>query len=221
MSLSSGDADRPGSAGPAVTDGRRGEIMAAAKKVFARNGFEGTSIADVANEAALSFDAVYQYFDSKEALFRALIAAEENALRIRVALALAESGASFGYTEAPFRATLQATFEFFDADRAATKLLFRDAYRQDNAFNKRLAGIYERFIGDIESLIVAAQQRDDVVSMPSRLVAYTLTVLIGEIAHRRLTTDDGITAAEAADFVVSFVMKGLRPDGISRAVTDQ
>jgi hypothetical protein len=27
-------------------------------------------------------------------------------------------------------------------------------------------------------------------------------VLIGEIAHRRLTTDDGITAAEAADFVV-------------------
>jgi hypothetical protein len=46
---------------------------------------------------------------------------------------------------------LQATFEFFDADRAATKLLFRDAYRQDNAFNKRLAGIYERFIGDIET----------------------------------------------------------------------
>jgi hypothetical protein len=39
------------------------------------------------------------------------------------------------------------------------------------------------------------------------LLAYTLTVLIGEIAHRRLTTDDGITAAEAADFVVSFVIR--------------
>ena len=156
--------------------------------------FTGTSIADVANEADLSFDAVYQYFDSKEGLFRALIAAEENALRIRVAVALAGSGAGFGYAEAPFRATLQATFEFFDEDRAATKLLFRDAYRQDNAFNKRLAGIYERFIGDIETLIVAAQQRGDVVTTPSRLVAYTLTVLIGEIAHRRLTTDDGLTA---------------------------
>jgi AcrR family transcriptional regulator len=221
MSSSTGDADRRGSAGPAVTDGRRGEILAAAKKVFARNGFEGTSIADVANEAVLSFDAVYQYFDSKEGHFRALIAAEENALRIRVAIALAGSGAGFGYAEAPFRATLQATFEFFDDDRAATKLLFRDAYRQDNAFNKRLAGIYERFIGDIESLIVAAQQRGDVVTSPSRLVAYTLTVLIGEIAHRRLTTDDGITAAEAADFVVSLVMKGLRPDNTSGPVTEQ
>jgi AcrR family transcriptional regulator len=87
MSSSTGDADRRGSAGSAVTDGRRGEIMAAAKKVFARKGFEGTSIADVANEAVLSFDAVYQYFDT-----RALIAVEENALRIRVALALAGSG---------------------------------------------------------------------------------------------------------------------------------
>jgi hypothetical protein len=115
---------------------------------------------------------------------------------------------------------LRATFEFFDADRDATKLLFRDAYRQDNSFNERLAGVYERLIGDIETLIVAAQQRGDVVTAPSRLVAYSLTVLIGEIAHRRLTTDDGITAAEAADFVVSFVMKGLRPDHTSSAVTE-
>jgi hypothetical protein len=36
---------------------------------------------------------------------------------------------------------LRATFEFFDADRAATKLLFRDAYALDNQFNKRLGGL--------------------------------------------------------------------------------
>jgi hypothetical protein len=59
-----------------------------------------------------------------------------------------------------------------------------------------------------------------VVATPPRLVAYTLTVLIGEIAHRRLTTDDGLTAAEAADFLVSPVMRGLRPDGTSSAVTE-
>jgi hypothetical protein len=32
------------------------------------------------------------------------------------------------------------------------------------------------------------------------------------MAHRRLTTDDGVTAAEAADFIVSLVFKGLRPN---------
>ena len=61
---------------PAVSDNdklqRRDEIMAAAKKVFARNGFHATTIADVAKEASLPFDAVYQYFDSRDALFHAL-----------------------------------------------------------------------------------------------------------------------------------------------------
>jgi AcrR family transcriptional regulator len=195
---------------PAV-EPRRDEIMTAAKKVFARNGFDGTTIADVAKEAGLPFDVVYQYFDSKDALFVALIAAQEYALRTHVAVALAASGASFGYAEVPFRATLRAMLEYFDADRAAAKLLFRDAYLKNNRFNERLSGVYGRFANDIENLIAAAQRRGDVVEAPPPLVAHTLTVLIGQIAHRRLTTDDGLTAAEAADFVVSLVMNGLRP----------
>jgi hypothetical protein len=39
------------------------------------------------------FDLVYQLFDSKDASFQALIAAQEHALRTRVALALAAGGA--------------------------------------------------------------------------------------------------------------------------------
>jgi AcrR family transcriptional regulator len=45
---------------PAVGEGPRGAITAAAKKVFARKGFEGATLADVAGEAGLPFDAVYQ-----------------------------------------------------------------------------------------------------------------------------------------------------------------
>jgi AcrR family transcriptional regulator len=201
----------PMPARPAV-EPRRDEIMTAAKKVFARNGFDGTTIADVAKEAGLPFDVVYQYFDSKDALFHALIAAEEYALRTHVAVALAASGAPFGYAEGPFRAALRATFEFFEADKSATKLLFRDAYQLDKRFDKRLGGIYERFIDDIETLIVAAQNRGDVMAVPPRLVAFTVMVLVGQVAQRRLTTDDGVTAAEATDFIVSLVIKGLRRD---------
>jgi AcrR family transcriptional regulator len=191
---------------------RRDEIIAAAKKVFAHNGFNGTTIADVANGAELSFGAVYQYFDSKDALFQAMIAAEEHALRMYVAIALAGSGVSFGYAEAPFRATLRATLEFFDGDRASATLLFRDAFAYERRFDAQLGGVYQRWIDDIESLIVAAQKRGDVMAAPSRLVAFTLSTLIGEIAHRRLTTDDGLTATQAADFIVDLVMRGLSPD---------
>ena len=190
---------------------RRDEIIAAAKKVFARNGFHDTTIADIAKEAELAYGSVYWYFDSKDDLFRQLIAVEEYGLRTHVAVALAKSGTQFGFAEAPFRASLRATFEFFDANPATAKLLFRDAYALDSRFDKQLGGVYERFIDDIASLIAAAQNRGDVLAAPPRLVAYMLTALIGHMAHRRLSTDDGISAAEAADLVVALVIKGLRP----------
>ncbi|HME15998.1 MAG TPA: TetR/AcrR family transcriptional regulator [Mycobacterium sp.] len=190
---------------------RRDEIIAAAKKVFARNGFHDTTIADIAKEAELAYGSVYWYFDSKDDLFRQLIAVEEYGLRTHVAVALAKSGTQFGFAEAPFRASLRATFEFFDANPATAKLLFRDAYALDSRFDKQLGGVYERFIDDIEMLIAAAQNRGDVLAAPPRLVAYMLTALIGHMAHRRLSTDDGISASEAADLVVALVIKGLRP----------
>ncbi|GBE66141.1 TetR family transcriptional regulator [Mycobacterium sp. MFM001] len=186
---------------------RRDEIMAAAKKVFARKGFHATTIADIAKEAGLAYGSVYWYFDSKDELFHALMAVEEQALRAHVSAAVAAPTDG----EEPFRTAVQATLEFFEADKATVKLLFRDAYALGDRFEKHLGGIYERFIDDIETFIVVAQERGEVVAAPPRMVAYTLAALIGQLAHRRLSTDDGVTAAEVADFVVSLVLDGLRP----------
>jgi AcrR family transcriptional regulator len=55
---------------PKVTDAhreaRREQILLAAWKCFARNGFHSTSMADVIREAGLSAGAVYLYFRSKD-----------------------------------------------------------------------------------------------------------------------------------------------------------
>jgi AcrR family transcriptional regulator len=187
---------------------RRDEIMVAAKQVFARKGFHSTTIADIAKQACLAYGSIYWYFDSKDELFHALMAVEDEALRAHIAAALAGRADN---REAPFRAAVQATFEFFEADKATTKLLFRDAYVLGDRFEKHLGSIYERFIDDIETRIAAAQKKGEVIIAPPRMVAYSLAALIGQLAHRRLTTDDGVTAAEVADFVVSLVLNGLRP----------
>jgi AcrR family transcriptional regulator len=207
----------------AVTDEdksqRRDEIMTAAKKVFARKGFHATTIADIAKKAGLAYGSVYWYFDSKDELFHALMAVEEGALRNHVAAALAALGvrAESCGQEAPLRAFLQssvrATLEFFESDKATVKLLLRDPYALGERFEKHLGGIYERFVDDIETVIVAAQERGEVVAAPPRMVAYTLAALVGQLAHRRLSTDDDVTAAQVADFVVALVLDGLRPRG--------
>ncbi|OBJ02874.1 TetR family transcriptional regulator [Mycobacterium alsense] len=192
---------------------RRGQIMAAAKEVFARKGFHATTIADIAKRAGLAYGSVYWYFDSKDELFHALMAAEEGALRSHVGSALGALGVpaeNFG-DEEPLRVAVRATLEFFESDKATVKLLLRDPYALGERFEKHLGGIYERFIDDIEKFIVAAQERGEVVAAPPRMVAYTLAALVGQLAHRRLSTDDDVTAAQVADFVVALVLDGLRP----------
>jgi AcrR family transcriptional regulator len=51
----------------------RNGILRAAQVVFARHGFRQTAMAMVAEEARLSRQALYHHFDSKEALFAALV----------------------------------------------------------------------------------------------------------------------------------------------------
>jgi AcrR family transcriptional regulator len=189
---------------------RRDDILAAAKRVFARRGYASTTVADVAKAAHVSYGSVYWYFESKDALFHELMDAEERALRQAIAESVAslEAGAD---GEAFFRAAVTGTFHFFEADKAVVRLLFRDAHSLGGRFERHLSGIYERFIEDIEANIVAAQARGDIVDAPARMIAFSVAALIGQIALRRLSTDDGLDAAVVAEFIVTLVLDGLRP----------
>jgi AcrR family transcriptional regulator len=53
---------------------RRGEILAAALRCFAREGFHRTTMQDIVREAALSPGAIYRYFAAKEDIIAAIAA---------------------------------------------------------------------------------------------------------------------------------------------------
>ncbi|HPB82542.1 MAG TPA: TetR/AcrR family transcriptional regulator [Spirochaetota bacterium] len=50
------------------SEARRDQIQRAAEKVFARSGFQESTISDIAKEAGLSDATIYEYFPSKEEL---------------------------------------------------------------------------------------------------------------------------------------------------------
>jgi AcrR family transcriptional regulator len=54
-------------------DARPEEILSAALEVFVDRGFAATKLEDVAKRAGVTKGTIYLYFDSKEALFKALI----------------------------------------------------------------------------------------------------------------------------------------------------
>lgn len=55
------------------TDELRDRLLAAARRVFARKGFEGTRIGDIVRESELSTGAVYGRFESKHELLRSAV----------------------------------------------------------------------------------------------------------------------------------------------------
>jgi len=48
-------------------------IMAAALKLFTKQGFHGTNIREIAEKVGVSTGAIYTYFPSKEAIFEGLV----------------------------------------------------------------------------------------------------------------------------------------------------
>src|ERR1044071_7616691 len=56
---------------------RRPEVLDAALKLFLEGGYDGTSMQAVADEAGVTKPVVYACFDSKDELFRSLLAREE------------------------------------------------------------------------------------------------------------------------------------------------
>jgi TetR/AcrR family transcriptional repressor of mexJK operon len=60
-------------AGDALSPERRRAILDGAGRVFARQGYEGASMADIAREVGVSKGTLYNYFPSKAALFSGFI----------------------------------------------------------------------------------------------------------------------------------------------------
>jgi len=71
----------------AQSDSRRALVLEAARSVFAEKGVEGASIREIAKRAAYTPGAIYSYFESKEAIYAALLAESLERLNQEVASA--------------------------------------------------------------------------------------------------------------------------------------
>lgn len=187
---------------------RRQDILAASKQVFAAKGYHATTIADIARRAGLSYGSIYWYYESKEALFHELMSAEAASLRQHLSNAVTAARSEQAAT-AGVQAAVRATIEFYDADRALVKLLFRDALALGESFEEHLARIHGSFVDDTERLVASLQRQGVVTAGPSRVIAYAITSLVGQLALRRLLTDDGLSAEELSDFAVALLFNGL------------
>jgi AcrR family transcriptional regulator len=78
------ESDRSGSA--RLNDEKMRQILDGARRVFLADGFDGASMNDIARVAAVSKGTLYVYFQSKQALFEALIREEHRRTAERLSM---------------------------------------------------------------------------------------------------------------------------------------
>ena len=102
---------------------RREAILAAAEEVFARSGYHGASLDDIAQAAGISKALIYEHFASKRELHASLVNAhvEEIFRRLQANAAMGQPG------EQRLRGGIDAFLSFVEEHREAWRALFRDA----------------------------------------------------------------------------------------------
>jgi TetR/AcrR family transcriptional regulator, fatty acid metabolism regulator protein len=105
--------------------GRRRTILRAAIEVFARKGYHGARMADVAREAGVAYGLVYHYFQSKEALLESVFEVSWSGFAARVR----EAAQATGTLADKIRGVLGVGFDAYRVDSKGVRVVLLEIAR--------------------------------------------------------------------------------------------
>ena len=182
-------------------DARREQILDVAIDVFGRSGYYGASMNDIAEAAGVTKPVLYQHFDSKSDLYRALL--DEVAARMLDAIAKATADATDGkqQTEQGFR----AYFRWVAHRHDEFMLLFGGSARHDGDFSAQIRRITDDAAAAVAPLISVDIEPERRVTLAHALVG------LAEGASRRLVDlGEHFEPDEIAREVSALAWAGLR-----------
>jgi AcrR family transcriptional regulator len=180
---------------------RREQILSVALEAFSVHGYHNTSMNDVAEAAGVTKPVLYQHFDSKRDLYRALL--DEVGNRLVTAISKATAGAADGksVTELGF----QGYFRWVADDHASFRLMFGSGARRDDEF----AAAVRRFT-ELAANAVAPLIDVDIDDDHRALLAHALVGLAEGASRLLVERGEPFDPDEVARNVSSLAWAGLR-----------
>jgi len=201
---------------PAPADRRR-QILDAAVRVFARQGFHACRVSDIADEAGVAYGLVYHYFQSKDEVLDTLFCDRWDVLLE----AIEEVDRGDGEARDKFAAITSFIVDSYQHDPELMKVIIVEVTRAANSFGQtHLERIRQAYTG-IADIVRKAQQdgsfRSDVAPEFAAMAFYGAIeqVLTGWIFG--LLDAEDATFEEAKRFVVETICGGLNavpPSGV-------
>ena len=182
-------------------DKRRDAILAAAARLYARRGFQGASISDLAKACNTSKSLIYHYFPSKVDLLYACMAAHLDAL-----VAAAEEATRTGMAEARLRALTHAFMRLYVGAQDSHKVLLNELDYLPPARRAEVVAKQRRIIGAVEALVREIRPDAGSLTLPLTMLFFGMI----NWTHTWFRPGGALDADRLADMAVDLMLNGVQ-----------
>jgi TetR/AcrR family transcriptional regulator, fatty acid metabolism regulator protein len=198
-------------ASKAPTVDKRRQILDAAVRVFARQGFHATRVSDIADEAGVAYGLVYHYFRSKDAVLNELFT-ERWSLLLG---AIEEVDRAGGSHRARLAAVASFIIDSYRHDPELMKVIIVEVTRAANSFGRTHLEEIRRAYQSIAEIVADGQRdgefRQDIDPLFASMAFYgAIEQLLSGWIFDVIPTSDA-DFAEAKDLLVTTICDGLEP----------
>jgi AcrR family transcriptional regulator len=190
---------------------RRDQILNAAREVIGENGYDQSSVDQIAKRAGLSRSTVYEYFSSKEEILKGSFAAHRELLAEELARCIHRAAGLEEQLTAFFEICLSRVDEnreFFLA--IAFPLPLDEATAAEGPGGTEFALVIKNFNDTVDRILDDGFERGELRNRVSPADRYSLGTLIVGAMGARCRLDGPPPIAKAAANFASFALRGLR-----------
>ncbi|WP_329062345.1 TetR/AcrR family transcriptional regulator [Amycolatopsis sp. NBC_01480] len=168
----------------------RAQLLDAAAQVFARKGFAGASVDDIAAQAGFTTGALYSHFSSKEEVFIELLASRSRHRLVEAVEIVADAGRSLDETRSAM-SRLVADVADHDTDFALLQAEFWLYAIRRPEFQQHLAGQFRANRDALTAVLAArAEKRGEGGERPFEELSTVLLALFQGLVQLRRTDPD-------------------------------
>jgi AcrR family transcriptional regulator len=182
-------------------DLRRDAMLRAAARLFARQGFAGASISDLAKACCTSKSLIYHYFPSKEAILLEVMSSHLDAL-----VEAADQATRGGSPEEKLRALAREFMALYVDARDSHKVLLNELDSLAAGPRGEVIGKQRRIIASVEDLIREIRPGTGSLALPLAMLFFGMI----NWTHTWFRPEGQVSAGQLADMAVNLVLDGLQ-----------
>lgn len=188
---------------PRTERGRRTlrKILEAAAQEFGQRGYHDAAITGITARAGVALGSFYTYFDSKEAVFRALVRDMSHATRAHVAEAVKDAPDRLSAE----RTGLAAFIAFVRQHPELYRIIEEAQFVAEDAYRDHYLGFVEGYRRNLS----AARSRGEISDGPDELRAWILIGMSVFLGMRYGIWRHDLSPEEVADRTIAFVAEGI------------